>query len=61
MILYENTHRLIMRVDHILQIAVVVVVEALEVVAAFGAVEGLVVAAGPEMEVLDLAHLGPED
>ena len=50
-----------MRVDRILQIAVVVAVEALEVVAAFGAVGVLVVAADPEMGALDLAHLGPGD
>ena len=49
-----------MKVDHNLQTVVAVVVEALEVVGAFGAVEDLV-AAGPGMEVLDPAHLGLGD
>lgn len=53
--------RLISGVDRMLQTEVVVVVEALAVAAAFGAVEGLVVAADLEMAALDLAHLDSGD
>lgn len=60
-LLYTGTHRLISGVDRMLQTEVVVVVEALAVAAAFGAVEGLVVAADLEMAALDLAHLDSGD